>query len=138
MLKKKINKKKNLKKFNFYKNFKNLKNLIIFHIHASFNNTIVTVTDLKGNTVFWSTSVNSGFKGCKKSTFFAAQSAAEKAAREMFNRGHRWCKIFIKGTGIGRDFSIRGIFNSGIDIISVYDLTSIPHNGCKPKKLRRN
>lgn len=134
---KRINKLKK-KKFNIYKDFKNVKNVIIFHVNSSFNNTIITATDSKGNALFWSTSVNSGFKGCKKSTFFAAQSAAEKVAKEIYSRGYKYCKIFIKGTGIGRDFSIRGIFSAGMEIISVSDLTSIPHNGCRQKKLRRN
>ncbi|WP_259286082.1 30S ribosomal protein S11 [Candidatus Nasuia deltocephalinicola] len=137
MLKKQ--KKKNKKKFWLeYKVSKNKKNIVIFHILCAFNNTIITLSDIKGNTIYWATASSVGFKGSKKSTSYAAQIAAEKVGNHACDNNFKEAKIFIKGGGIGRDYAIRGIFNSGIDILSISDVTVTPHNGCKLKKIKRN
>ena len=120
-------------------NKKNKKNLVtgIVHIQSTFNNTIVTITHLNGNTISWASAGSSGFKGARKSTPFAAQTAAERAALEALNTGMKSVKILVKGQGAGRDTAIRAIQNVGFDIISIQDITSVPHNGCRPPKRRR-
>jgi small subunit ribosomal protein S11 len=108
------------------------------HIHASFNNTIITITDMQGNTLCWASSGSSGFKGSRKSTPFAAQLAAQSAAsaaRSEFNV--REVDVFIKGPGPGRESSIRSIQSAGLTVLSITDITPIPHNGCRPPKKRR-
>lgn len=108
------------------------------HIHASFNNTIVTITDLQGNTLCWASSGSAGFKGSRKSTPFAGQLAAQSAAqsaRSDFNM--READVFVKGPGPGRESSIRSVQAAGITVRSITDVTPIPHNGCRPPKKRR-
>lgn len=137
MLKKQ--KKKNKKKFWLeYKVSKNKKNIVIFHILCTFNNIIITLSDIKGNSIYWATASSVGFKGFKKSTPYAAQTAAEKVGRYAYDKNFKEAKIFIKGGGAGRDHAIRGIFNCGVDILSISDVTTTPHNGCRVKKARRN
>ena len=101
----------------------------VFHINASFNNTIVTVTDLEGNTLCWSTAGAAGFKGSKKSTPFAAQVASESAAKKALEFGLKEVEVFIKGPGAGRESAIRAIQTVGIQITAIHDITPIPHNG---------
>ncbi|WP_259286287.1 30S ribosomal protein S11 [Candidatus Nasuia deltocephalinicola] len=137
MLKKQ--KKKNKKKIWLeYKVSKNKKNIVIFHILCTFNNIIITLSDIKGNSLYWATASSVGFKGSKKSTSYAAQSAAEKVGKYAYDKNLKEAKIFIKGGGSGRDNAVRGIFNCGIDILSISDITPTPHNGCRVKKTRRN
>lgn len=109
----------------------------IVHIQASFNNTIITFADPNGNTVAWATSGSSGFKGSRKSTPFAAQIAAEGVAQKARDAGMRTVSILLKGPGVGRESAVRAIQKSGIRIISIRDVTPIPHNGCRPPKKRR-
>jgi len=120
-------------------NKKDKKNLItgIVNIQSTFNNTIVTITNLNGNTISWASAGSSGFKGARKSTPFAAQTAAEKAALEALNTGMKNVEILVKGQGAGRDTAIRAIQGVGFDIISIQDITSVAHNGCRPPKRRR-
>ena len=108
------------------------------HIHASFNNTIITVTDQQGNTLCWASSGSSGFKGSRKSTPFAAQLAAQsvgEAARSDFNM--REIDVIIKGPGPGRESSVRSLQAAGLTVLSIVDITPLPHNGCRPPKKRR-
>ena len=114
----------------------NLRNGIV-HIQSTFNNTIVTITDIKGDTVSWASAGSSGFKGARKSTPFAAQTAAEKAAIEAANVGIKNVKVLVKGQGLGRETAIRAIDGAGLQITSIQDITSISHNGCRPPKRRR-
>lgn len=107
------------------------------HVHASFNNTIITITDRKGNALSWATSGGSGFRGSRKSTPFAAQVAAEKAGIVAQEFGMKNLDIFIKGPGPGRESAIRSLNNIGFKINNIYDVTPIPHNGCRPPKKRR-
>jgi small subunit ribosomal protein S11 len=107
------------------------------HIHASFNNTIVTFTDMSGNVVSWASSGGSGFKGSRKSTPFAAQVAAETAARKAQENGMRSVGILVKGPGSGREAAMRAINNVGLKVSFIRDITPIPHNGCRPPKRRR-
>ena len=107
------------------------------HIRASFNNTIITITDRQGNALTWATSGNSGFKGSRKSTPFAAQVAAEKAGKEAFDRGMKSLEVQVNGPGPGRDSAIRALNAQGFTINSITDVTPIPHNGCRPPKKRR-
>ena len=107
------------------------------HIRASFNNTTITFTDMKGNVVSWATSGMSGFKGSKKSTPYAAQMAAQNAARKAQENGMRTVGIFVKGPGSGRESAMRAINNSGFRVSFIRDITPIPHNGCRPPKRRR-
>jgi small subunit ribosomal protein S11 len=107
------------------------------HIFASFNNTIVTVTDTEGNTVAWGSAGSAGFKGSRKSTPFAAQLAAETAARRAMEHGVRKVDVVVKGPGSGRETAIRTIQNTGIEVVGIKDVTPIPHNGCRPPKRRR-
>ncbi len=109
----------------------------IVHIQSTFNNTIVTVTNLTGDTISWASAGSSGFKGARKSTPFAAQTAAEKAALEALNNGIKNVEILIKGQGSGRETAIRAIEGVGFQISSIQDITSVPHNGCRPPKRRR-
>lgn len=107
------------------------------HIQSTFNNTIVTITNLTGNTVAWSSAGSSGFKGARKSTPFAAQTAAEKVALDALALGMKHVEILVKGQGSGRETAIRAIDKAGLDILSIQDITSVPHNGCRPSKRRR-
>jgi small subunit ribosomal protein S11 len=109
----------------------------IAHIKSSFNNTIVTIADQQGNTIAWASSGNVGFKGSRKSTPFAAQLAAETAARRAMEHGVRKVDVVVKGPGSGRETAIRSIQNTGIEVIGIKDVTPIPHNGCRPPKRRR-
>ena len=107
------------------------------HIKSSFNNTIVTISDPQGNTIAWASSGNVGFKGSRKSTPFAAQLAAEQAARRAQEHGVRRVDVFVKGPGSGRETAIRSLQASGLEIIGIKDATPVPHNGCRPRKRRR-
>ena len=107
------------------------------HIKSSFNNTIITFTDLQGNTLSWASSGNVGFKGSRKSTPFAAQVTAEAAARRAMEHGLKSIEIFVKGPGAGREAAIRSLQASGLDVSAISDVTPIPHNGCRPPKRRR-
>ena len=109
----------------------------VAHIQATFNNTIITFTDLKGNVVSWASSGQSGFKGSRKSTPFAAQMAAEGAARRAQEHGMRSVGILVKGPGSGREAAMRAINNAGFKVNFIRDVTPIPHNGCRPPKRRR-
>ena len=109
----------------------------IAHVKATFNNTIITFTDLKGNVISWGTSGASGFKGSRKSTPFAAQVAAETAARKAQDQGMRTVGILVKGPGSGREAAMRAIGNVGMKVNFIRDITPIPHNGCRPPKRRR-
>jgi len=109
----------------------------IAHIHASFNNTIVTITDTGGNVLTWSSSGNKGFKGSRKSTPFASQLAAEAAAKKAMEHGMRQVEVYVKGPGTGRESAIRAIQAAGLEIVAIKDVTPIPHNGCRPPKRRR-
>jgi small subunit ribosomal protein S11 len=109
----------------------------VAHIHASFNNTIVTITDTSGNVITWSSSGSKGFKGSRKSTPFASQLAAEAAARKAVENGMRHVEVFVKGPGTGRESAIRAIQAAGLEIVAIKDVTPIPHNGCRPPKRRR-
>jgi len=109
----------------------------VAHIHASFNNTIVTITDTAGNVITWSSSGNQGFKGSRKSTPFASQLAADVAAKKAMEQGMKQVEVFVKGPGAGREAAIRAIQAAGLDIVAIKDVTPIPHNGCRPPKRRR-
>lgn len=109
----------------------------IAHIHASFNNTIVTITDRKGNTLAWATAGGSGFRGSRKSTPFAAQVAAEKAGKVVQEYGMKNLDVYVKGPGPGRESAVRSLNNLGFKITNITDSTPIPHNGCRPPKRRR-
>ncbi len=109
----------------------------IAYINSSFNNTIITITDLNGNTVSWSSSGNKGFKGSRKSTPFAAQLAAEEAGKKAMEHGMKNVEVIIKGPGAGRESAIRALGSSGLNITIIKDITPIPHNGCRPPKRRR-
>ncbi len=109
----------------------------VAHIKSSFNNTIVTITDQEGNTISWATAGNVGFKGSRKSTPFAAQMAAEAAARRAMEHGVRKVDVLVKGPGSGRETAIRSLQNTGIEVAGIKDVTPIPHNGCRASKRRR-
>ena len=109
----------------------------IVHIHATFNNTIITITDRHGNTLSWATAGGSGFRGSRKSTPFAAQVAAENAGRAAQEHGLKQVDILIKGPGPGRDSAVRALNAIGLEINGIADITPIPHNGCRPSKRRR-
>ena len=109
----------------------------VVHIQSTFNNTIVTITNLTGDTISWASAGSSGFKGARKSTPFAAQTAAEKAALEALGTGMKNVDILVKGQGSGRETAIRAIEGAGLEITSIQDVTSVPHNGCRPPKRRR-
>lgn len=107
------------------------------HIRSTFNNTIVTITDSNGNTIAWASAGGLGFKGSRKSTPFAAQMAAEQAAKAAIDQGMRSADVFVKGPGAGREAAIRALQAAGIEVSSIKDVTPIPHNGCRPPKCRR-
>ncbi len=109
----------------------------VAHIRSSFNNTIVTITDQVGNAISWATAGGVGFKGSRKSTPFAAQMAAEKAAKEAMNHGMREVEVYVKGPGAGREAAIRSLQAAGLEVSMIKDVTPIPHNGCRPPKRRR-
>jgi small subunit ribosomal protein S11 len=109
----------------------------IVHIQSTFNNTIVTISNVKGDTISWASAGSSGFKGARKGTPFAAQIAAEKAAVDAINVGLKKVEIVVKGQGSGRETVIRSIEGAGLEIMSIKDVTPIPHNGCRPPKRRR-
>lgn len=107
------------------------------HIKSTFNNTVVTITDLEGNALAWASSGNVGFKGSRKSTPFAAQLAAEAASRRAQEHGVRKVDVYVKGPGAGRETAIRSLQASGLEIVGIHDMTPVPHNGCRPRKRRR-
>ena len=109
----------------------------IAHVHASFNNTIVTITDRQGNALSWATSGGSGFRGSRKSTPFAAQRAAETCSERAAKFGMKEMEVQVKGPGSGRESAITGLQSSGVVVRSIEDITPIPHNGCRPRKKRR-
>nr|AIT93522.1 ribosomal protein S11 [Prasiolopsis sp. SAG 84.81] len=127
---------KQLKKSNIKKaKRKMLKGIV--HIQASFNNTIITISNLKGDVVSWASAGTCNFKGARKSTPFAARSAAEAAAKASLDQGMKQAKVLVKGPGPGRETAIRGLHEAGLSIILIRDITCIPHNGCRPPKKRR-
>lgn len=128
--------KKPLQKAKVKKTKKNVSTGIV-HIHASFNNTIITITDPMGNTISWSSAGVRGFKGSRKSTPFAAQMASEDAARKAADQGVRTVTVFVKGPGAGRESALRALSTAGIRVTLIKDVTPIPHNGCRPPKRRR-
>ena len=106
-------------------------------VNGSFNNTIVSITDARGNVVAWGSPGNAGFKGSRKSTPFAAQLASEAAGRKAFELGMRKVDVRVKGAGGGRESAVRALKNAGLEVLSIRDVTGVPHNGCRPKKKRR-
>lgn len=109
----------------------------VAHIQSTFNNTIVTITDPKGNTIAWSSSGIQGFKGSRKSTPYAAQTAAEDAVKKAMEHGMRTVEVFVKGPGSGREAALRALQTAGFQVTLIRDVTPIPHNGCRPPKRRR-
>ncbi|MBQ8175021.1 MAG: 30S ribosomal protein S11 [Clostridia bacterium] len=107
------------------------------HIRATFNNTIVTITDMAGNAISWASAGELGFKGSRKSTPYAAQTAAEQAARLAIEHGMKTVEVYVKGPGAGRESAIRALATAGLNITLIRDVTPIPHNGCRPPKRRR-
>ena len=107
------------------------------HIHSSFNNTIVTITDTKGNTISWGSAGGLGFKGSRKSTPFAAGEVAETATKAAMEHGLKTVEVYVKGPGAGREAAIRALQSAGLELSSIKDVTPIPHNGCRPPKRRR-
>ena len=107
------------------------------HIRSSFNNTMVTITDLQGNAISWASAGGLGFRGSRKSTPFAAQMAAETAAKAAMEHGLRTVEVYVKGPGSGREAAIRALQSAGLDVNMIKDVTPIPHNGCRPPKRRR-
>ena len=119
------------------KKSKKVEALGIAHILSTINNTMVTLTDVEGNVISWATPGKMGIKGSRKSTPFAGQLAAEKAAQEAINMGLRKVEVWVKGPGVGRDSAIRALQNAGLEVSAIRDVTPIPHNGCRPPKRRR-
>ncbi|NLY37685.1 MAG: 30S ribosomal protein S11 [Firmicutes bacterium] len=109
----------------------------VAHIRSTFNNTIISITDANGNSISWSSSGNVGFKGSRKSTPFAAQLAAESAAKAAMEHGMRSVEVYVKGPGAGREAAIRSLQAAGLEVNAIKDVTPIPHNGCRPPKRRR-
>ena len=109
----------------------------VAHIQATFNNTIVTITDPRGNTIAWSSAGVQGFKGSRKSTPYAAQTAVEDAAKKAMEHGLRTVEVYIKGPGSGRESALRGLQSAGFNVTMIRDVTPVPHNGCRPPKRRR-
>ena len=107
------------------------------HIQSTFNNTIVTITDVQGNAVSWASAGEMGFRGSKKSTPFAAQTAAETAAKIAIDHGMKTVEVYVKGPGVGREAAIRALQTVGLEVTMIKDVTPIPHNGCRPPKRRR-
>jgi small subunit ribosomal protein S11 len=109
----------------------------IAHIQSTFNNTVITISDVNGNTVSWSTAGANGFKGSRKSTPFAAQTAAEAAAKAAIEHGMRSVEVMVKGPGSGREAAVRSLQAAGLEVTAIKDVTPFPHNGCRPPKRRR-
>lgn len=109
----------------------------VAHIRSSFNNTIVTITDLQGNALAWASAGEMGFKGSRKSTPFAAQTAAETATKAAMEHGLKTVEVFVKGPGSGREAAIRALQTAGLEVSMIKDVTPVPHNGCRPPKRRR-
>ncbi len=109
----------------------------VAHIRSTFNNTIVTITDMQGNAIAWGTAGEMGFKGSKKSTPYAAQTAAEHAAKAAVDQGMKTVEVLVRGPGAGRESAIRALATAGLEITMIKDVTPIPHNGCRPPKRRR-
>lgn len=109
----------------------------VAHVSSTFNNTMVTITDPSGNTVSWASAGSSGFKGSRKSTPFAAQIAAETAAKKAMEMGMKKVEVFVKGPGAGREAAVRALHAAGLEVEIIRDVTPIPHNGCRPSKRRR-
>ena len=107
------------------------------HIQSTFNNTIVTITDVNGNAISWASACEMGFRGSRKSTPFAAQTAAETAAKAAMEHGLKFVEVFVKGPGSGREAAIRALQAAGLEVTMIKDVTPIPHNGCRPPKRRR-
>ena len=107
------------------------------HIHTTFNNTVITITDTEGNTISWASAGTMGIKGSKKSTPFAAGAAAEKAGKAAADAGMKTVDVFVKGLGAGRESAIRSLATAGLEVKTISDVTPIPHNGCRPPKKRR-
>ena len=120
-------------------NRKNKRNVIngVAHVKSTFNNTIITITDLKGETISWASAGMGGFKGAKKGTPFAAQTAAESAAKSAMDQGMKQAEVIVTGPGAGRETAIRALQTTGLEITLIKDITAIPHNGCRPPKKRR-
>ena len=127
---------KQVKRFTSKKSKKTISKGVV-HIKSTFNNTIVNITDNKGNTLFWASAGGSGFKGAKKGTPFAAQSAAEKVATAAYEQGMRQAEVIVSGPGSGRETAIRALQGSGLEVLVIKDITPVPHNGCRPPKKRR-
>ena len=127
---------KQIKRFTSKKSKKLASNGIV-HIKSTFNNTIVNITDKDGNTLFWASAGGCGFKGAKKSTPFAAQSAAEKVGTIAYEQGMRQTEVIISGPGNGRETAIRALQSCGLEVLVIKDITPVPHNGCRPPKKRR-
>jgi small subunit ribosomal protein S11 len=115
---------------------KNVPNGVV-HIQATFNNTVITFTDMAGNTISWSSAGSKGFRGSRKSTPFAAQVAADEAARQAMDQGMKACVVLVKGPGSGREAALRAVAAAGLKVSLVKDVTPLPHNGCRPPKRRR-
>ncbi len=109
----------------------------VVHIYATFNNTIITITDLDGNTIAWASGGSIGFKGSRKSTPYAAGLAARNATRDAVNSGMQEANVLVKGPGPGRESAIRSVAGAGLKVLSISDVTTVPHNGCRPPKKRR-
>jgi small subunit ribosomal protein S11 len=127
---------KQVKRFSSSK-AKKIVSLGVVHIKSTFNNTIVNITDKTGNTLVWASAGGSGFKGAKKGTPFAAQSAAEKAASQAYDQGMRQAEVVVSGPGSGRETAIRALQGCGLEVLVIKDITPVPHNGCRPPKKRR-
>ena len=127
---------KQVKRFTSKKSKKTV-NAGIVHIKSTFNNTIVNITDKQGNTLFWASAGGCGFKGAKKSTPFAAQSAAEKVGSMAVEQGMKQAEVIISGPGNGRENAIRALQSCGLEVLLIKDITPVPHNGCRPPKKRR-
>ena len=109
----------------------------VAHIHSTFNNTIVTITDLKGNAIAWASAGGLGFRGSRKSTPYAAQTTAETASKAAMEHGLKTVEVYVRGPGAGREAAIRALQAAGLEVVSIKDVTPIPHNGCRPPKRRR-
>ena len=107
------------------------------HIHATFNNTIITITDRQGNAISWASAGQQGMRGSRKGTAFAAQVAAEDAAKKAVDHGMKTCEVYVKGPGAGRESAVRALNTAGLEITMIKDVTPVPHNGCRPPKRRR-
>jgi len=127
---------KQVKRFSNKKS-KKIVSVGVVHIKSTFNNTIVNITDKTGNTLVWASAGGSGFKGAKKGTPFAAQSAAEKAASQAYDQGMRQAEVVVSGPGSGRETAIRALQGCGLEVLVIKDITPVPHNGCRPPKKRR-